>query len=163
MDKEKIMNALQQKMLDAMIPSAAKVISLSTKWTPIYNGDLRRDKLVRSKMENSSVLVEVVQSPVGSRSHDYAKRQYFDSLRHAGSPNDLQPLPSQEISRNNPRGNGDKTLYSRRYRAARKYGSIRKMPAPEWFSKVINSPAELSQILEVFRNRFKSRSVKTNG
>lgn len=152
MDKQVIEDAVKTKMLFALRAAAELIKTESVRFTPVYTGVLRREKEVR--VDTKEPAVYLVQSPEQSKSRKYAAAQYFKSLRHYGSQDNLRPLPEVLVRK---KGKGDKYIYGARYRNAIKSNQLTKMEAPRWFERAVTDPKTLNRIGMVIRNAFAGR------
>jgi len=164
-NQDRILAKLQVSQKAALSAVADIAIQKARNFTPIWRGDLRRDI---DKVPIAADTIEVVQSPLGSKSTPYAAYQYFDpkkgdkNLRHAGSLEKLEALTQFDPKKSGlTRGDGkkyapgDANIYSRAYRWARKPGQIKKLPPPKWFTRIINDEKILRQMFAVYRKFWK--------
>lgn len=150
MDKESINQAIEAKLIQALTNVAHLINAESVRFTPVYTGRLRRERQIR--LSGSDKSVYLVQSPQGSDSAKYAKYQYFNSLRHAGSLSKLEPVPALDGKRK--KGKGDKYIYNYRYRRALSLGMMSKMEAPRWFERALTDTKVMDRMRRVIKNSF---------
>lgn len=151
MTNEAIITQLQKKISRALMQAASTFVGEIIEFIPIYTGALRRDLVIAHDVEfsNGEASLKITQSPAGSDSEDYAAYQYFNSLRHAGTPEKKEPLP--EVS-GRATGTGDAAIYAARYKAADESGALKEMPAAEWFKKGIETPEIMKRVVNTFVN-----------
>ncbi|MHC4397357.1 MAG: hypothetical protein ACYS1A_17090 [Planctomycetota bacterium] len=156
-NEERILSKLKIAQTPALFAAASVFLTKSTSFIPIWRGDLRRDREIRHIDDNT---LHIVQSDRNSPSHEYAAEQYFGKLRHAGTPDQLQPLtqfnPPIKISQKIKKfAKGDLNIYGRSYLQLVEHDLIKKQPAPLWWSRVIRDTKVSRQAFAAYRRKWR--------
>ena len=127
----------------AMPAIAAKFRSMSINRIPVHTGKLRRSMQV--VFTDDSIIARL------GKDIPYAHKQYYTSLRHAGTPTRLLSLTNVVGSLPSVKDRGRKARYAAAYRIAREKKLINKLPAPKVFETVYKS----KEFSDFVRRRFK--------
>jgi autotransporter translocation and assembly factor TamB len=154
MNEAKIIAALQEKYKAALKTAALTINTLSEAATPHWRGNLRDSKTVRINDWND---VDVItgNASTGSYVHiqygvDQSGKEF--TRNHEGNPDSWYKDLSQGGADGG--GTGERAQYQRQYRKKRKDGTLQPSTA-KWYHRVINDAESMSQVLNVFVQRFK--------
>lgn len=118
----------------AKFAAGSQILSETINFVPIASAELRRSG--RVVIEGDDAFVTYGPLP-------YARKQYFDNLRHLGKRGDYQSLGQTERT------------YSKNYRKAVKTGLLSKSRA-RWFDHILNDSATKTRIANVYTKAYEA-------
>jgi len=145
---DQTIRALDSLLESALNAAGRQATTEANKWIPIDEGDLRRSEQIgdfRRTTDGASIKI--------SWNVDYARKQYFASLRHFMPGGFPAPVTSYERP---PGKAGSRNQYQRSYRKALKDGVMRRVAGGlMWLDRAIKNGRARKNINRVFLNFYK--------